>query len=190
MSYIPAMKEANELLLMHNENEALIKHARAVSGVMRHFAAQKGEDAEYWGAVGLLHDLDYEKHPEEHCKKVVEIMREEGIDEDFIRAVVSHGWGLCSDVEPVLYMEKVLYAIDELTGLINAAALMRPSKSVMDIEYSSVIKKFKDPRFAAGVNRKVIKNGAEMLGVELKELIDETILGMREVAQEIGLAGC
>lgn len=188
MSKVPTMNEALELLKQYNTSDALIKHAAAVSGVMRRFAEKNGEDPEYWGAVGLLHDLDYELYPEEHCKKTPELMRKADIDEAFIRAVVSHGYGLCSDVEPILYMEKVLYAIDELTGLINAAAIMRPSKSVMDLEYSSVIKKYKDHRFAAGVSRDVIENGAAMLGVELKELIEETILGMRAVAQEIGLA--
>jgi predicted hydrolase (HD superfamily) len=188
MGKIPTMEEAGALLRKYNQNDALIKHGVAVMGVMRHFAEKQDEDPDYWAAVGLLHDLDYELYPEEHCAKTAELMREEGLDEGFIHAVVSHGWGLCSDVEPVLYMEKVLYAIDELTGLINAAALMRPSKSVMDIEYSSVNKKFKDLRFAAGVNRGVIKNGAAMLGMELKDLIEETILGMRSVAEEIGLA--
>ncbi|MDR1704227.1 MAG: hydrolase [Clostridiales bacterium] len=188
MGKVPTMGEANILLRKYNQNDALIKHGVAVMGVMRHFAQRQGEDPDYWAAVGLLHDLDYEKYPEEHCAKTTELMRDEGLDEAFIRAVVSHGWGICSDVEPVLYMEKVLYAIDELTGLINAAALMRPSKSVMDIEYSSVNKKFKDLRFAAGVNRDVVRRGAEMLGMELKDLVDETILGMRSVAAEIGLA--
>jgi len=183
------MNQADALLKKYNGSDALIKHGLAVSGVMRHFAEKNGEDADYWAAVGLLHDLDYEKYPEEHCKKTEQIMKDEGLDEGFIRAVVSHGWGLCCDVEPVLYMEKVLYAIDELTGLINAAALMRPSKSVMDLEYSSLVKKFKDGRFAAGVNRDVIKKGAEMVGIELKDLMEETITGMRKVAAEIGLAG-
>ena len=187
MSKIPNMEQANALLRKHNESDSLIKHALAVSGVMRHFAEKAGEDTEYWSAVGLLHDLDYEKYPEEHCVKVVELMEAEDIDPAFIRAVVSHGYGICSDVEPRLYMEKVLYATDELTGLINAAAIMRPSKSVMDLEYSSVNKKFKDARFAAGVNRDVIKKGAEILGVELKELIEETIAGMRKVADDLGL---
>ncbi|MCL2407649.1 MAG: HDIG domain-containing protein [Defluviitaleaceae bacterium] len=185
---VPTMEQAHVLLSKHMANDALLKHAYAVSGVCRHFADKFGEDTEYWAAVGLLHDLDYERYPDEHCKKTAEIMAEEGLDPAFIRAVVSHGWGLCYDVEPISTMEKVLYATDELCGLINAAALMRPSKSVMDIEYSSVNKKFKDPRFAAGVNRDVIKNGAAMLGMELKDLIDETILGMRKVAAEIGLA--
>jgi len=182
------MNEARDLLRKYNSNDALIKHGAAVSGVMRYFAKKYGEDEEYWAAAGLLHDLDYEQYPDEHCIKTAELMKGEGLDEAFIRAVVSHGWGICTDVEPVLLMEKVLYAIDELTGLINAAAIMRPSKSVMDLEYSSVNKKFKDARFAAGVNREVIKKGAEMLNVELKELIEETILGMRSVAGEIGLA--
>jgi len=185
---IPTMPQSHEILRKYNSNESLINTAAAVSGVMRHFAQKYNEDAEYWAAVGLLHDLDYELYPDQHCKKTAELMEDEGLDKDFVRAVVSHGWGLCCDVEPISRMEKVLYAIDELTGLINAAALMRPSKSLMDLEYSSVNKKFKDARFAAGVNREVIKKGAEMLGMELKDLIDETILGMRSVAGEIGLA--
>ncbi len=188
MGKIPTMDEAHALLRKYNQSDALIKHGLAVMGVMRYFAEKNGEDPDYWAAVGLLHDLDYEKYPDEHCLKTAELMREEGLDEAFIRAAVSHGWGLCSDVEPLLYMEKVLYAVDELTGLINAAALMRPSRSVMDIEYASVAKKFKDARFAAGVNRDVIKNGAAMIDMELKDLICETILGMRLVAEEIGLA--
>ena len=185
---IPTMSQAMELLCKYNKSEALVKHGIAVSGVMEHFALKHGEDPEYWAAVGLLHDLDYEMYPEEHCVKTEELMKAEGIDGAFIRACISHGFGICVDVEPLILMEKVLYATDELTGLINATALMRPSKSVMDLEYSSVWKKFKDARFAAGVDREVVKKGAELLGLEMKELIDETILGMRRVAPELGLA--
>ena len=156
---------------------------------MRHFAALFGEDEEKWGIVGLIHDLDYERYPDQHCLKVKEILTAEGWPEDYIHAVQSHGWGICCDVEPVERMEKVLYTIDELTGLITAAALVRPSKSLLDLEVKSVKKKWKDKAFAAGVNRQVIQKGAELLGMELDEIIKETIAGMREVAAEIGLQG-
>jgi predicted hydrolase (HD superfamily) len=156
---------------------------------MRHFARKYGEDEEKWGIIGLVHDIDYEQFPEQHCERSPEILREAGFPEEYIRAVVSHGWGLCSEVEPVHRMEKVLYTIDELTGLVKASALMRPSRSVLDIEASSVKKKWKDARFAAGVNRAVIEKGAAMMGVEMGELITDTIAGMRTAAKEIGLAG-
>ena len=155
----PTREEAWKLLNEYNKSDALLKHGLAVEGVMRHFAEINGEDPEKWGVIGLLHDLDYEMYPEKHCVKTAEIMRENDIDEDYIHAVCSHGWGLCCDVEPVEKMEKVLYTIDELTGLINAACLMRPSKSVLDIEVKSVKKKFKSSGFAAGVNREVIQKG-------------------------------
>jgi len=154
---------------------------------MRYMARKIGQDEEKWGIVGLMHDLDYERFPEQHCKKAREILEERGWPEEYIRAVVSHGWGLCSDVEPQSNMEKTLYAVDELTGLITAAALVRPSKSVSDLEAKSVMKKWKDKSFAAGVNRSVIEKGAAMLGVELRELVSDTIMGMREVADKIGL---
>lgn len=141
------------------------------------------------GVIGLLHDLDYEMYPEKHCVKTAEIMRENDIDEDYIHAVCSHGWGLCCDVEPVEKMEKVLYTIDELTGLINAACLMRPSKSVLDIEVKSVKKKFKSSGFAAGVNREVIQKGCDMIGLSLDDVIKETIEGMKSCADAIGLRG-
>jgi len=179
--------EAYALLCQYNESIALVNHAKAVEATMGHFANILGEDANYWGIVGLLHDLDYEKYPDEHCKKVVGILEENGYDEKFIHAVVSHGFGLCSDVKPEHVMEKVLYTIDEMTGLINAAALMRPSKSVMDLEYKSLIKKYKTKSFAAGVDRSVIENGCEMLGYELQYIIEETIKAMRAVHEEIGL---
>ena len=179
--------DAYKLLLEYNESEALINHGLAVEATMRHFARKLGEDVEYWGHVGLLHDLDYEKYPDEHCKKVVEILEASGYDEKFIHAVVSHGYGLCADVEPEHIMEKVLYTIDELTGLINAAALMRPSKSVMDMEYKSLLKKYKTKSFAAGVNREVIENGLGILGWELQYAAEETIQAMRAVHKEIGL---
>jgi len=182
-------EEAMQLLLEYNESEALIRHALAVEGVMRYFAKKLGEDPDKWGVIGLLHDLDYEKYPEQHCKKSAEILKARDIDPEIIRAVVSHGWGICSDVEPQHTMEKVLYAIDELTGLINATALMRPSKSVMDLEYKSLWKKYKSPAFAAGVDRSIIEKGAEMLGMELRDVIEETITGMRSVSSAIGLDG-
>ncbi len=182
-------EQAMELFLEYNSNEGLIKHALTVEGVMRHFAALYGEDVEKWGVIGLLHDLDYEKYPEEHCKKCAEIMMERGIDEEIIHGVCCHGWTLCSDVEPIHKMEKVLFTIDELTGLITAACLMRPSKSVLDIELKSVKKKYKTPSFAAGVNRSIIEKGCQLLGVELDYIITETINGMRECAEEIGLKG-
>lgn len=186
--YRPTREEAWRLLLEFNANESLIKHALCVEGVMRYMARRRGEDEEKWGVIGLVHDLDYEKYPEEHCKKTPEILKERGWPEDYIRAIVSHGWGLCSDVEPREEMEKVLYAVDELTGLITAVALVRPSRSVMDLEVKSVKKKWKDKAFAAGVNRAVIEKGAAMLGMDVWQLTQEVILGMREVADSIGLA--
>lgn len=183
----PNRGEAYALLTQYNENPALIKHALAVEGVMCHFARLLNEDEEKWGVIGLLHDVDYEKYPEEHCKKAVELLKAADIDGEYIHAVCSHGYGLCSDVKPELTMEKVLYTIDELTGLINACAIMRPSKSVMDLEYKSVMKKFRQASFAAGVNRSVIEEGASWLGYDLQYVIEQTILGMREVAPEIGL---
>ncbi len=180
-------EKALETLKQYNESEALIRHAFAVESVMRKFAADANEDVEYWGAVGLLHDIDYEKYPEQHCKVAPELLKNAGYDDAFIHAVVSHGYGLCADVEPELYMEKVLYTVDELTGLIGAAALMRPSRSVMDIEVKSVKKKFKDKGFAAGCNREVILNGCSKLGLELDDVIARCVEGMRTVAAEIGL---
>lgn len=186
---IPTEQQAEELLREYNSSPALINHALAVEGVMRHFARKLGEDEEKWGIIGLLHDLDYEKYPDQHCTKSKEILESRNIDPDYVRAIVSHGWGICSDVKPEHIMEKVLFATDELTGLINAAAIMRPSKSVMDLEYKSLWKKYKSPSFAAGVDRSIIEKGAEMLDMKLREIIEETILGMREVADKIGLAG-
>jgi len=186
---VPSRAEAYELLTKYNKSESLIKHALAVEGVMRHFAELLGEDVEKWGVIGLVHDLDYEMYPDLHCKKVREILEEHNWPEDYIRAIESHGWKICTDVEPVERMEKVLYTIDELTGLIAATALMRPSKSVLDLEVSSVKKKWKQKNFAAGVNREVIEEGARMLGMDLTEVIRETINGMRKVAEEIGLKG-
>lgn len=173
--------ECYALLTKYNQSESLLHHALHVEGVMRYFAAQYGDDADFWGCVGLLHDLDYEQYPEQHCAKSEEILVAEGFEPDFVRAVVSHGWGICSDVEPQSDCEKVLYTIDELTGLLTACAYMRPSKSVSDLEWSSVKKKFKDKKFAAGVNREVVLKGCDMLGRELEDVVTDTILGMRTV---------
>ena len=186
---IPTREEAFALLKQYNQNESLIKHALAVEGVMRYFARKRGEDEEKWGTIGLIHDLDYEKYPEQHCLKTEEILRENNWPEEYIRAVVSHGWGICSDIKPESELEKVLYTIDELTGLVVTTALVRPSKSVMDVKTKSVKKKWKDKRFAAGVDRSIIEKGAEMLGMELSDVISDTIMGMREVAAQIGLQG-
>lgn len=189
MEHTLKREEAWELLTEYTKTPALRKHALAVEAVMRHFARLRGEEEEIWGIAGLLHDLDYEKFPTEHCKKAEEIMKEHGIDDIYIRAMNCHAYGICTDVKPESQMEKVLFTIDELTGLINALCLMRPSRSVLDLEVKSVKKKFKDKSFASGVNRDVVRSGCEMLGMELDEVIRETIAGMKEKAQEIGLKG-
>lgn len=180
-------EEALDLLKKYNKEEFHIQHALTVEGVMRWYAQELGygDDAQYWAITGLLHDIDFELYPEEHCQKAPELLREAGVGEDMIRSICSHGYGLCSDIEPEHEMEKVLFAADELTGLIGAAALMRPSKSVMDMEVSSVKKKFKDKRFAAGCSRDVIRQGAENLGWELSELFEKTILAMRSCEESI-----
>jgi len=183
----PSRQDALALLKTYNQSESLIKHAFAVEGVMRYMARKHGEDENVWGVVGLIHDLDYEQFPDQHCKKTEEILRENHWPENLIRAVISHGYGICTDVKPQTTMEKVLFAIDELTGLVATSALVRPSKSVMDMKAKSVKKKWKDKRFAAKVDRSIIQRGADMLGVELGELITDTIMGMREVADDIGL---
>jgi len=189
MKYKPSREEAWELLKRHNQNDALIKHALAVEAVMAHFAELLGEDVEKWRVIGLIHDLDYEKYPEKHCHKTREMLEEEGWPEEYIRAIQSHGYGICTDVEPVEKMEQVLYAIDELTGLINATVLMRPGKSILDLTSKSVKKKWKQKGFAAGVNREIIEDGIQRLGMEKDQLIEETIKGMQLVAEEIGLKG-
>lgn len=185
----PTRDQALELLHRYNETESLRKHAYAVEGVMRHIARKRGEDEEKWGVIGLIHDLDYEKYPQEHCSKTKTLLEAEGWPEEYIRAAVSHGWGICSDVEPQTALEKTLYAIDELTGLVVTTALIRPSKSVMDVAVKSIKNKWKDKRFAAGVDRGVIEKGAALLQVPLDELIADTIKGMQEVAEAIGLKG-
>lgn len=185
----PTREDAFALLQEFNRSENLIKHALAVEGVMRHMARARGEDEEKWGVVGLIHDLDYEMYPDQHCRMTDRILREREWPEDYIHAVVSHGWGICTDVEPTHTMEKALFAIDELTGLITAVVLVRPSKSLMDLTVKSVKKKWKDKSFAAGADREVIQKGADMLGVELPDLIGEVIAGMQAVAGDLGLDG-
>ena len=181
MSKTPTREEAYGLLTKYTKSESLINHALAVEAVMRHYAEKLNEDIEYWGAIGLMHDLDYEQYPDMHCKKVVEILQQEGVDRAIIKSIVSHGYGICSDVEPTHVMEKVLYTIDELTGLVTAAALMRPSKSVADLEYSSLWKKYKNQKFAAGVDRSIIEAGCKMWNADLKEVIEEVIIAMRKM---------
>jgi putative nucleotidyltransferase with HDIG domain len=185
----PTREEALTLLKEYNKNEGLIKHAMAVEAVMRYCARKRSEDQDKWGVIGLVHDLDYEQFPQQHCQKTEEILRSHNWPAEYIRAVLSHAWGMRTDVEPKSVLEKVLYAVDELTGLVVATALVRPSKSVMDMSAKSVKKKWKEKSFAAGVNRDVIEKGAAMLGVEIGELIEDVIMGMREVADQIGLKG-
>lgn len=188
MSKMPSREEAWALLTEYNKDPYLQKHALAVEGVMRYFAGLLNEpEVDFWGITGLLHDLDYEKFPNEHCVKSQEIMRERGYDEKLIRATASHGYGLVVEIAPEHPMEKVLFTIDELTGLIHAAALMRPSRSVLDMEAKSVRKKFKTPSFAAGVSREVIEQGAVMMDWPMDDVIYHTLEGMKTVANEIGL---
>jgi putative nucleotidyltransferase with HDIG domain len=181
--------EAIVLYKRYNSSENLFRHALAVEAVMRRFAIELGHDPEYWGIVGILHDIDYEQFPEEHCKRAPVLLSEAGVSDDIIHAVVSHGWTICSDVEPVHEMEKVLFTIDELTGLVTATALMRPSKSLLDLEVKSVKKKWKTKGFSAGVDRDLIAKGAAMVGMELDKVILLTIEGMRNIASDLDLAG-
>lgn len=183
-------EEAVTLLKKYNKESFHIQHALTVEGVMRWYARELGygEEEEYWGITGLLHDIDFELYPEEHCKKAPELLREGGVGEDMIYSICSHGYGICSEEEPKHEMEKVLFAADELTGLIWSAALMRPSKSVMDMEVKSLKKKFKDKHFAAGCSRDVIREGAERLGWELDELFGKTILAMRSCEESVAAA--
>jgi predicted hydrolase (HD superfamily) len=185
----PTREEAWKLLVQYNSSESLQRHALAVEAVMRHQARKHGEDEDMWGLVGMAHDIDYERFPEQHCAKAREILDQHDWPEDYVRAVVSHGWGICSDVEPLSTMEKTLFAVDELTGLVTAAALVRPSRSVLDLPVKSVLKRWKERSFAAGVDRGVIEKGAAMLGVEVAALTESTIEGMREAASAIGLKG-
>jgi putative nucleotidyltransferase with HDIG domain len=186
---VPTREEALELFRRYNRSESLYRHALSVEAVMRYMARKHGEDEEKWGIIGLVHDLDYEMYPDQHCTMTEKILKEEGWPEEYVRAVVSHGYGICSQTEPLTLLEKTLFAIDELTGLVTTSALVRPSRSVLDMEAKSVRKKWTDKRFAAGVDRGVIEKGAAMLGVELNDLISDTIMGMREVAGDIGLHG-
>jgi putative nucleotidyltransferase with HDIG domain len=186
---VPTREDALEILHEYNQSDSLRKHAYTVEAVMRYIARKRGEDEEKWGIIGLIHDLDYERYPDQHCTKTREILEGHGWPEEYVRAIISHGWGICSDVEPKSTLEKTLYAIDELTGLVTASVLVRPSKSVMDMSVKSVKKKWKTPSFAAGVNRSIVEKGAEMLGTSIEELIEDTIKGMQEVADAIGLKG-
>ena len=185
---MPTRDEALALLKKYNDNPALVQHGLQVGACMRYFAIKAGENAEKWEIVGLLHDLDYEKYPDEHCIKASEIMAEAGYSEEIIRAMMSHAWGICTEVEPLSAMEKTLYAVDELSGLVNACVLVRPSKSIMDLGLKSVKKKFKTKSFAAGVDRETVRKGAQMLDMELDELIVEVIEAMKVDAEAIGVA--
>lgn len=178
-------EEALKLVKKYNQEPFHIQHALTVEGVMRWFARDNQEDEDFWGLAGLLHDVDFEKWPEEHCKKAPELLAEIGASDELVHAVCSHGYGVCSDVEPANQMEKILFAADELTGLIWAAALMRPSRSVMDMEVKSIKKKFKDKRFAAGCSREIIQRGADMLGWDLNELFEKTLEAMRSCEAEV-----
>jgi putative nucleotidyltransferase with HDIG domain len=186
----PTREEAFELLKEFNKSDSLIKHALSVEAVMRHFAElYNEEDVEKWSIIGLVHDLDYEMYPDQHCVKTGEILRERNWPEDYIHSIQSHGYGICIDVEPIERMEKVLYTTDELTGLIAATALMRPSKSILDTEVKSIKKKWKTKSFAAGVNRELIEEGAKKLGMEIDQVIEESLKGMQKEAEAIGLKG-
>jgi len=185
----PTRSEAFTLLCDYNKQESLIRHGLAVEAVMRYFAEKSGEDIEKWGVIGLCHDLDYEIFPDQHCTMTRKILEKLNWPEAYIRAIVSHGWGICSDTEPIDYLEKVLFAIDELTGLITASVYVRPSKSILDLTTKSVMKKWNTRSFAAGANREVISKGAEMLGIKVEELVEETILAMQISAEAIGLKG-
>ena len=187
---IPTPQQAYELLQEYNQGEFHLKHGRIVGDVMRWFANELGygQEADFWATAGLLHDIDFEQWPEQHCQKAPELLREAGCGDDLIRAVCSHGYGICCDVEPTHLMEKVLFAADELTGLIGAAALMRPSRSCQDMEDKSLKKKYKDKKFAAGCSRDVIQQGADRLGWTLEELMEKTILAMRSCEDFVNAA--
>lgn len=189
MITIPTRENALQLFLEYNQTDSLYRHALAVEAVMRHFARKFNEEEDKWGIIGLVHDLDYEQYPDEHCKQTEIILRNANWPEEYIRAVLSHAWGICSDVEPEHIMEKVLYACDELTGLVTTAVLVRPDKSIHTLTVKSVMKRWKDKRFAAKVDRTIITKGAEMLNISLDELIDETIKGMQQIAPELRLDG-
>jgi putative nucleotidyltransferase with HDIG domain len=187
---IPTREEALALLRKYNDDESHIRHALAVEATMRHFARKMGGDEGLWGVAGILHDIDWEKtmnDPQRHCNLAPELLREAGVDEELIHAVQSHGWSICTDAEPRNDMEKTLFTIDELTGLIITAGLVRPSRSLSDLEVKSVKKKWKDKAFAKGVNREIIQKGAEIMGMPLDEIIENVILALRPVEKEIGL---
>jgi len=186
---MPTREEALELFKKYNDSQSLTKHAYAVEAVMRHFARLYGEDEDKWGVIGLIHDLDYEKYPDQHCTMTEKILKEEGWPEDYIHAVMSHAWGICTDVEPEHKMEKILFATDELTGLITTSVLVRPDKNIHNLKLKSVKKKWKDKRFAAKIDRSIIQKGADMLDMPLEELIEETIKAMQSVAVELELNG-
>lgn len=185
----PTRDEALSLFKKYNQSESLYKHAVSVEAVMDYFARKFGEDPEKWSIIGLVHDLDYEQYPDQHCSMTRKILEEHQWPEEYIRAIVSHGWGICSDTKPEHIMEKVLYATDELTGLVTTAVLVRPDKNLNELKVKSVMKKWKDKKFAAGVDRNIILKGAEMLEMELGNLIEETIEAMKKVAPQLGLDG-
>jgi len=187
--HIPTRKEAFELVMKYIQTDSLVKHALAVEAVMRHYAKIHGEDEEKWGVIGLVHDLDWEVAPDRHTIRTREILEASNWPEDYIRAVESHAYGSCTDVEPISLLEKTLYTIDELTGLITATALVRPSKSIMDVKVKSVKRTWKTKNFAAGCHRETIDKGAEMLGIERGELIEDVLIAMQGIANELGLAG-
>jgi len=189
MEKLPSRAEAFALLCEYNQQESLIRHGLAVEAVMHYFAEKSGADTVKWSIIGLCHDLDYEKYPDQHCSMTRKILEEKGWPQSYIRAIVSHGWGICSEVEPIEYLEKVLFATDELTGLITACVYVRPSKSILDLTTKSVMKKWSTRAFAAGANRDVIAKGAGMLGMTIEELVEETILAMQMAAEVIGLKG-
>lgn len=187
MDNVITREYALDILNKYTSNKNLVKHGLAVEAVMKHFAKLYNEDLNKWGIVGLIHDIDYEKYPDEHCIKCVEILKENGFNDEYIHSVQSHGYNICSDVKPEHKMEIVLYTIDELTGLITAIALMKPNKSLAEVDLASVNKKWKQIKFAAGVRRDLIENGAIILGEELDYVITETIKGMQSVSNELGL---
>ena len=183
----PTRQTALDLLLQYNRSDSLINHGKAVGASMRYMARKAGQDEETWGIIGLIHDLDYEQFPDQHCKKTEEILRAQNWPEDYIRAILSHGWGICTDVKPQSLLEKTLYTVDELSGFVTACALVRPSKSVADLEVKSVKKKWKQKGFAAGVQRDIVERGAAMLGVSFDEITADVIAALRERREELGL---
>jgi putative nucleotidyltransferase with HDIG domain len=185
----PTREQAFTLLKEYNKTPGLIKHALAVEATMRHFARHFNEDEELWGIIGLIHDLDYEMYPDQHCKMTEKILKDNNWPEDYIRAVLSHAWGICTDIKPESLLERTLFTIDELTGLVTTSALVRPTKSILDMKAKSVKKKWNDKRFAARIDRSVIEQGAEMLGMELTEIITLTIEGMATIAGQLELDG-